>query len=449
MLSTIIIFYLNLLNILLEISYYSVIISSKKKRVTTMKEQKVENVIHKVDYSEINELPNKIYRITTYSKGKIYNIKIDKATNVEIYNILKDNMIFKKLIDEDYEKIKNINITVEENEETISLECFIKKMEEYAKVYDFLTEKGKKELSPLEFILVAYDFIKRRDYNYVSANNGEDKYFSKISPLGNSPLVCVGYAKIFNQLLRMNGINAMEYGFKYKNPNTGEIEGHDVSLVFVKDPKYVLNGLYFFDVSGDHFKKTYTFNKNNELKVERGEWYNLANHDRFLLSFNQFKNKYPDISEDSFNMYLYYDEDKIEDIIKLKTELSKRNNVTKRCIPQKYDLIDRFEEVDHLLFNDKNKIGVNNNMLQNELDVFYYTSIIKNWFGRTILGDNPEFYKAIKYVYPTESPSFYTRCIRTKGETNNTFSATLGMILCNNNEERKVKSLCLTKKDAV
>jgi hypothetical protein len=416
-----------------------------------MKEQKNEIIKYTVEYSQIDDLPNIIKKISKNNKNKIYNIEIKKATNVEVYNILKNSNAFINLNNED---VENINIIIEENNEIISIECFIAKMKEYENTYNFLNKNG--DLSPLEFIIVAYNYVKNRKYKYFQ-DVDDGRYFSKISPQGNAELVCVGYAKIFNQLLRMYGINTMEYRFAYQNKNTEESIGHDVNLVYVNDPKYGLDGLYFFDITADSYSRKHIYQRvNSSFKLENNidfkvdsrldEVLNGGNFTHFLLTFEQFNEIYKIVTIDDYNLLLYKSENELNDLVMKKLNQSKETYIDKKSIKKDYGFAQRFEEIDHLLFNDEHNITASNNALYNEAFIFHYTLALKKFFGREILGNDAAFFKAIKYVYPTETSIFYTRCIFTKGVKDPGLATYIGKILEEYDGEWRVTSLNLTKK---
>lgn len=146
--------------------------------------------------------------------------------------------------------------------------------------FNTLTSSIPKHCSPLEIIKYAYDIVKSRPYNNVP-NDESSKLSRKLSSaiLGEY-IVCAGYTKIFNAILREFGINCTEYHYKEYGNN-----GHCISLVNVNDPKYNINGLYYFDPTYDSYEE----NKENEIKykyfllsADKYDFENFATNSLFL-----------------------------------------------------------------------------------------------------------------------------------------------------------------------
>lgn len=162
-------------------------------------------------------------------------------------------------LEEKYKEYKNVYVQVDENEEPISLE-------NYRKIVEMLTEVVNKiksyNLSPLEQVIYAFDYA--RDKIYQKENSWES--YSKSRDLSNALLtkkiVCVGYARIFSTILNMLGINSTFYAVTGKEP-------HMISIAHIKDEKYGVNGIYFFDPTmdrkrdntNDHFNRYMAFGK--------------------------------------------------------------------------------------------------------------------------------------------------------------------------------------------
>ena len=114
-----------------------------------------------------------------------------------------------------------------------------------------------KDATNLEIITYVYNWLKKREYNYDEDNPMIAKTYSLSLVTGET--VCVGFSKIFNNILAEYNIKASEYKYCFRNDNN-EICGHDISIVNVEDDKYGVNGLYFFDLTKDCYSPS---NENN------------------------------------------------------------------------------------------------------------------------------------------------------------------------------------------
>lgn len=147
----------------------------------------------------------------------------------------------------------------------------------------------KYNFSPLENIMYIYDLVRDKVYNKESI--GEDGCVSRdlsSSLLGNK-IVCLGYARIFNALLEKLEIKSKEI-YLY-----GEISGHARNEVYIKDDKYGVNGVYYFDATWDSkkcendnsFLASYRF-----FAMTKGEMDSIDNGKRIQQNFPYFSNNF-------------------------------------------------------------------------------------------------------------------------------------------------------------
>lgn len=118
---------------------------------------------------------------------------------------------------------------------------------------DSLAEKiNRYDFSPLEKIMYAYDIVRNKVY--VAEDEKESTMVSRdlSSVLLGDKIVCLGYARVFNTLLEKVGINAKTTILKKK----GTRDGHARSEIFVKDDKYQVEGLFYFDPTWDSKKNS-------------------------------------------------------------------------------------------------------------------------------------------------------------------------------------------------
>lgn len=189
---------------------------------------------------------------------------------------------------------ENLYFELTGNKKLISLsDCMstYKILEEQAK------EIEKLNFSPLEKIMYVYDIVRNKVYT--KEEQGEDDTVSRdlSSSLLGEKIVCLGYARIFNALLEKVGINSKEI-YLYNDTS-----GHARNEIYIKDDKYNVDGVYYFDTTWDS-KKT---NDDNN----------------YLLSYKYFamtKSKMDSIDGNRIkqNNFSYFSEDmawEIEDII--------------------------------------------------------------------------------------------------------------------------------------
>ena len=121
----------------------------------------------------------------------------------------------------------------------------------YKKLDEMVEKINSYNFSPLEKIMYVYDLV--RDRIYLACNDNDDNGLSRdlSSVLLGENIVCLGYARIFNSLLERLGINTR---IVLLLDNIGK-SGHARNEVFLKDDKYNINGVYYFDVTWDSKRK--------------------------------------------------------------------------------------------------------------------------------------------------------------------------------------------------
>lgn len=194
-----------------------------------------------------------------------------------------------------------------------------------------------KNATNLEIITYVYNWLKKREYKH----NSDEPILSKLysTSLLTEYIVCVGFSKVFNNILSEYGIRASEY--QHHLLIDGKEIGHDISIVKVQDEKYGVDGLYFFDLTRD----SYTPNNKNDYK-----------YSGFMMTYDDVAKDI--ITKDMFNKMLFLDRKDIQDTIDiLKPE------VTKLTIDDdKEDFTENIpEEIVQLIFN----------LMQIDIDLFY------------------------------------------------------------------------------
>ena len=101
-------------------------------------------------------------------------------------------------------------------------------------------------LSPIETVMYTYDIVRSRIYN--EEEKGESKNISRdlSEVLRGNKIVCEGYSEIFSSILTYLGFNCKFSGIDHKNGS-----GHQRNTVYIKDDKYKIDGVYYFDTTWD------------------------------------------------------------------------------------------------------------------------------------------------------------------------------------------------------
>lgn len=235
---------------------------------------------------EIKKDPIKYIKNATYIQFDFENEEVlDYLKNNPVLKdkkiLLKQNFDFdsnylKEIKDKFKDYLDNLYFELPGNTNYISFKEYeatlttLDKMAEEIKQYNF---------SPLEQIMYAYDILKNRVYK--KENKDEDYSVSRdlSSSLLGEKIVCLGYARIFNTLLYKLGINCNEVIL------TAHPTGHARSEIHIKDDKYGINGVYYFDPTWDSKRDendqehlyTYRFfarTRKEMEKLERRKYYN-------------------------------------------------------------------------------------------------------------------------------------------------------------------------------
>lgn len=127
-----------------------------------------------------------------------------------------------------------------------------KTLDDWANTINSAKVDGK-ELSPLEKFCYAYMIVKNRKYK-----ESEDKSLRMlsrkfVSVLNSDYCVCVGFAKLLNELCSRIGINSVD--------KTINVDGwHAINAILINDEKYgIKNSLYYSDPTYDCLSNKNTF----------------------------------------------------------------------------------------------------------------------------------------------------------------------------------------------
>ena len=186
-----------------------------------------------------------------------------------------------------YKNIPNLYVYIKENKESITINDYEKTVNEINKI---INKVKKYNFSQLEQIMYVYDLIRERVYKKENPTDSENLSRDLTSVLLGDKIVCVGYAKIFEQVLLGLNIQVSQHQLINKLTNNS---GHVLNVVYVNDKKYNIEGIYYFDLTWDSKTKE---NDNSYLnsykyfaktKEEIGVHYNEKYYDENFKATNE------------------------------------------------------------------------------------------------------------------------------------------------------------------
>lgn len=184
------------------------------------------------DISKLREIVSRIEK-----KTKIHKI-ILKCENKSYENAYYLNSIAKKYpLEINYGDLHN---------------CTVEEFLAMRQTLDFFNDLVQENnLSPTEILMYAYDIMKTFRYKENKEDKDKSRYLHNI--VMTDYIVCVGYAKFMEQILKENNIKAIAVGVTCDLGN-GEYGGHERNLVYLDDDKYDIHGIYAIDATWDSAK---------------------------------------------------------------------------------------------------------------------------------------------------------------------------------------------------
>ena len=184
------------------------------------------------DISKLREIVSRIEK-----KTKIHKI-ILKCENKSYENAYYLNSIAKKYpLEINYGDLHN---------------CTVEEFLAMRQTLDFFNDLVQENnLSPTEILMYAYDIMKTFRYKENKEDKDKSRYLHNI--VMTDYIVCVGYAKFMEQILKENNIKAIAVGVTCDLGN-GEHGGHARNLVYLDDDKYDIHGIYAIDATWDSAK---------------------------------------------------------------------------------------------------------------------------------------------------------------------------------------------------
>ena len=122
----------------------------------------------------------------------------------------------------------------------------------YKYTIDYIENIAKKvkshDFSPLEQLMYIYDIVRDRKYKEEKKNEKSTLSRDLTSVITGDNIVCVGFSEMFDKICQKVGIYSC---VDYLDPFDDEQYGHARNAVFLKDDKYHIKGIYFFDTTYD------------------------------------------------------------------------------------------------------------------------------------------------------------------------------------------------------
>ena len=207
------------------------------KEINNRKEEYLLNAEYVEFYFDIDEIMNYI-KINPILKTKKIILNESIGLNKEILD---------KISLELDGNVDNLYFKLHENTKLISFSDCVSTYE----ILDGMVEEIKKyDFSPLENIMYVYDLVRNRVY--LAGNSDDDASIPRdlSSVLLGNNIVCLGYARIFNSLLEKLGIRTREVLLF----DDSQKSGHARNEIYIKDEKYGVDGVYYFDPTWDSKK---------------------------------------------------------------------------------------------------------------------------------------------------------------------------------------------------
>lgn len=228
------------------------------------------------------------------------NLLIDrvKASNNNIEKIVIDlpDKLYSK---EELQSIKDKNLIVFGSEKDLTRIS----AEEMIKIEDtldlFVSDIKKSDLSPFERYIAVYNIVKSfKKYKFYNDDHFKDHDYADQSRnvyliMQNDYIVCVGYAKLLETLLKRVGINSITWDVI----TNSDLIGHERNYINIVDPKYDINGYYMCDATWDNVQLEMMTNGYVHLHMTTNE---ARNENEFNKNIG---NKQATLNDEMFNDY--------------------------------------------------------------------------------------------------------------------------------------------------
>lgn len=207
------------------------------------------DILLRLKFNENNEVEELFYNgIEDISKLREIVSRIEKKTKI--------HKIVLKCENKTYENAYYLNSIAKKYPVEINYgdlhNCTVEEFLAMRETLDFFNDLVQaNNLSPTEILMYAYDIMKTFRYKENKEDKDKSRYLHNI--VMTDYIVCVGYAKFMEQILKENNIKAIEVGVTCDLGN-GEYGGHARNLVYLDDDKYDIHGIYAIDATWDSAK---------------------------------------------------------------------------------------------------------------------------------------------------------------------------------------------------
>ena len=225
---------------------------------------------------------NELLKLELNEDGEItlleYNGKDDVTKLAKVVKDLEKNKKIHKIVlkceNKSYDNLYYLNSLAKKYDLQIDYgdlhKCTLEEFSAMRETIDWFNELVQSaNLSPAETLLFAYDIMKTFKYKENNENKDQSRYLHNI--VMSEYIVCVGYAKFMEQLLKENGIAAEEIGVSC-NIDKQQPDGHARNLVRLDDDKYDIHGVFCIDATWDSTRDRLVLveTKDNERYVQYG-----------------------------------------------------------------------------------------------------------------------------------------------------------------------------------
>lgn len=181
----------------------------------------------------------------------------------------------------------NLMVRIEGNTKGVSLDIYEKTIE----AIDEIVNKIKKyNYTPYETLIHVYDLVRDKFYNMEEEHENYSISRDLSNVLLGDKIVCLGFANIFNTVIRKLGLNSIIFSLSLPNDEPG----HARILTYINDKEYDIDGLYFFDPTFDckknesnDFLASYRFFGKTKEEIDRLSGYNFIYDTYDLFSFDE------------------------------------------------------------------------------------------------------------------------------------------------------------------
>lgn len=216
---------------------------NSKEIIKLLEEARQGNLLDYLTKAEYVEFVFDTERILEY----LNNNPILKTKKIVLNQNIELNESSIKEIESKYkEYTESLYFKLPENDEYISFEEYKNTVKALKQITD---EIKQFDFSPFEQVMYAYDLVRNRVYNMESQKDNKSLSRDLSSSLLGDKIVCLGYSRIFNAILEQLNIDCREVILIALQT------GHARNEVYIKDEKYNIDGVYYFDTTWDSRRK--------------------------------------------------------------------------------------------------------------------------------------------------------------------------------------------------